>query len=1048
MTAAVTTTAASSSSSSSALLFLSSMKEKGIAENGDDQYTTNSSPRHPEKKKTPCQVITGEAHTTILSNTTKKASTVILYLLVAILSLVLVALFVREMYYSDDSRVTVQRKSAETAGQDIMARILSHDLFGRNIDASGVHTSLQEVEEAPPELPAPASSSHHHLDELMISCRNVIIAPSTASYQELKQHEMSHQTLYHPLQEQSLSLSSSLVIDSIDREISDAMRYYCILDEKFPYQASSMNSEMVLELVNIHESNLANIIRSYNGKSGASRHPITFFVPKNAMQNNDMIDVSSSRLVELSRTQDFASDKKRYLTGECSAQYDIPTLPTPPDLSTPTTTVADAAQLQAAIDNASDGDIIYLKNGSYDFSSNLVINKQISIVGQSRDGVVIKDTRGNAQQFLLVSADNVVLQDLTVNHVTTDTNIGIAISVSGGGWPQTRIDNFLMYNVKSQYSKGGLGIRSDNFIVEGCTFEVVAGSSTRRGILHYGNGGISFIKDNVFIDNSGSGRHRAIYITSTSGSNPSDDLAGSLIVEGSTFPSPSALQQFIIMDNHQGGAGAFELTVKDNVTPETSGFIISYGGTSNYGDIFARVVIVGNTLTNSHEANTGLGKGVLAIDSWTTVSDYRSSPLEVVAQANTLGQLSFRDDYQEANGSSGSIFGFKKSPIFNRSPEILLCPFKTTDSPSVEPNVEPSVTPSHKPSIATDTPTKVPTRKPTRSPTPSPTPLPTSNPTIHPTPTPSKSPTQHPSPSPVETFAVVNLCGSCDELLVKVPFEQTVNSKLSVGTSATVIGSIPDCTSCGVSRNLASESISFTLKIIQIATVDEETPPPEPSQVVEEINNNSDEISITVSQVIGKDVEIDGKAIVIEAPSTRPSLSPAPSISYIPTFSQRPTQKYEPSARPTVSMHPSEMPTTAASRTFQILSSFKFDDSGREFCLNAMRIIVGRRLKMRPCRAQFRKQMWFIDDFNQLRLRQFPSYCARYRGKEIRLGKCNDDGSTKRRAQFFHDKTKGTLFVQKPKVKVYVGIIPTDKYAPVKLFFDGSNESLYKWSFK
>jgi len=354
----------------------------------------------------------------------------------------------------------------------------------------------------------------------------------------------------------------------------------------------------------------------------------------------------------------------RYDSGSGSGgEIELPQAPEMPEL-TSTISITDADDLQATINAASNGDVIFLANGTYSYAG-LSVNKEIALVGESQAGVLVQDTRTNSQTFMTVSADNVVLKDMTIRHSTTDTNIGIAIAASGGGFPQVRLNNFRMYNVKSQYSKGGVSVRSDNFVIDGCTFEVVAGSSTRRGVMHYGNGGNSFIRNNHFI-NATTGALRAVTPTATSGSNPSDDQAGSLTIEGSTFSGN--LSQFVNMDNHQGSAGAFELIVKDNVTPETNAFVVSFGGANNFGDLFSRIVLIGNTLTNNHAS--GLGKGVLAIDGIGGPRPFRSSNLPIVSMNNILGQLDFRSGYAEAAGSTGSIVGYATAQINEPTVEI------------------------------------------------------------------------------------------------------------------------------------------------------------------------------------------------------------------------------------------------------------------------------------------------------------------------------------------------------------------------------------------
>jgi chaperonin cofactor prefoldin len=359
----------------------------------------------------------------------------------------------------------------------------------------------------------------------------------------------------------------------------------------------------------------------------------------------------------------------------------MPVEPSAPVL-VPTISITSADDLQATINGASDGDVIFLANGTYSLAANLAISKQVALVGESQAGVLIQDTRGNAQSFVNVSVNNVTLKDLTIRHATTESSIGHAITASGGGFPQVRLNNFRMYNVKSQYSKGGLSVRSDNFIVQGCTFEIVAGSSTRRGILHYGNGGDSFIKDNLFINASGAVL-RAICPTSTSGSNPSDNQSGSLTIQGSTFSG--ILSQFVNMDNHQGSAGAFELIIRDNITPETNAFVVSFGGIANFGDLFSRIIMMNNTLTNNH--SSGLGKGAFAIDAASSMS-FRSSILPLYSSGNVLGQLGFRAGYAEAAGSIGSIAGYNTVVVSPQPVVDLLSPL----SPAVPEYVELSPT--------------------------------------------------------------------------------------------------------------------------------------------------------------------------------------------------------------------------------------------------------------------------------------------------------------------------------------------------------------------
>ena len=121
-------------------------------------------------------------------------------------------------------------------------------------------------------------------------------------------------------------------------------------------------------------------------------------------------------------------------------------------LSGPYTTI------QAAVDAASPGDTIYIKNGIYDFGSKsdgfgtsmqnrVVIDKSLTLVGESKDGVIIKGRRAtlptdgqglglgsDAVRCMAVKADNVVISNLTITGgATHNTDAGNDKEENNGG---------------------------------------------------------------------------------------------------------------------------------------------------------------------------------------------------------------------------------------------------------------------------------------------------------------------------------------------------------------------------------------------------------------------------------------------------------------------------------------------------------------------------------------------------------------------------------------------------------------------------------------
>jgi hypothetical protein len=383
--------------------------------------------------------------------------------------------------------------------------------------------------------------------------------------------------------------------------------------------------------------------------------------------------------------------------------------------------------------------------------------------------------------------------------------------------------------------------------------------------------------------------------------------------------------------------------------------------------------------------------------------------------------------------------------------------------PSWQPSV--SMMPSGQPTL-----TMIPSGQPSVSMMPSISNLPSSNPTYKPTPhrltrkpthTPSRSPSLSPPPPPTKPpvkmpvtfqsyFASGSICGGC---IISSDIETVYNSLDFDGIVH--VGSI-QCTSfCNLSLNGlinsnsaktgTAEGVQFVLEFILTATNPEDIL--EPSKVLEFFNSRSEVISATMSQILGTDITIQDSLREIEAPSASPTQSAVPTISMIPSGSHSPTQKYQPSVSPESTHNPSYSPTTASSKTIRILSTFQFDDSGRNFCLNAMKFTVGSKIKMRPCKDNFAKQKWFMDEFNQMHLIKYPNLCMVHNKRDIVIGTCNHSNRTMRnKSRFQHDRVKGLFYVKKKKRVLYLGVDAGHKYGPVKLFLESEqNESLNKW---
>jgi len=134
-------------------------------------------------------------------------------------------------------------------------------------------------------------------------------------------------------------------------------------------------------------------------------------------------------------------------------------------------------------------------------------------------------------------------------------------------------------------------------------------------------------------------------------------------------------------------------------------------------------------------------------------------------------------------------------------------------------------------------------------------------------------------------------------------------------------------------------------------------------------------------------------------------------------------------------------------RTFNIVSSFKFDDSRRQWCLQAKNVRVNAKFNMRPCIHSRSKQKFYLDEHDQLRLRDYPTYCMRWKKKAIYLGYC-PVGTETSKAKFIYEKDHQRFIVQKPRFRYLLGVSIHNKYEKVRLFKQGGNinDSTKSWS--
>jgi gas vesicle protein/TolA-binding protein len=309
------------------------------------------------------------------------------------------------------------------------------------------------------------------------------------------------------------------------------------------------------------------------------------------------------------------------------------------------------ATLQDALAAAVDGENILVKAGTYSVTSAINVTKQVKIVGEDRATVIFETAGASSDPTSVfnVSVDNVALAKMTIKHKkSSNTSIETAVIASGGGFPQTRIANFIMEECTVEFLEFGLVVRAESWTVRDTTFTYATGtvSNSCRAIGIYGNKGNSFIKD-VFLKNDviNGTAFRPFYLTSTTGNNPNETTEGKLVVEGVTHSGQ--LAQFFNQDNQQSaGPGTFELQIKNNVTNESNLFAGFAAGLANSGDMFSSITLSGNTISNLHAVDGG--KGLFGVYG---AASFRTTDLIVHASNNTLGQEVYRTGWVAVDGS-------------------------------------------------------------------------------------------------------------------------------------------------------------------------------------------------------------------------------------------------------------------------------------------------------------------------------------------------------------------------------------------------------------
>jgi len=155
---------------------------------------------------------------------------------------------------------------------------------------------------------------------------------------------------------------------------------------------------------------------------------------------------------------------------------------------------ADFSMIQEAINTASPGDVVYVRNGTY--YENVVVNKTLRLTAENREDTII-DARG-VGDVLRIEADNVTVSNFTIRYGDN----GIYLSGSHG--------NVIQNNniTKNRYS-GITGYSSTGNIIE---WNIISNNDYGIDLAHYS-------KENTIQENTVTNNGIGIYLRADQGNN-------------------------------------------------------------------------------------------------------------------------------------------------------------------------------------------------------------------------------------------------------------------------------------------------------------------------------------------------------------------------------------------------------------------------------------------------------------------------------------------------------------------------------------------------
>lgn len=154
-----------------------------------------------------------------------------------------------------------------------------------------------------------------------------------------------------------------------------------------------------------------------------------------------------------------------------------------------------------AINQTIKGDIINIEQGTYDIGSNsmnigLLINKEISLLGNSRPNIVINtNTNGKG---ILCNTSNIIIKDLDITHISLYSSSDTCISFTN-----QLNNNIVIDNCKINYSKVGIESNINFFqVINSHFYNILSSNIDSKAILIKTQNGTNIISNNYYTTNN------------------------------------------------------------------------------------------------------------------------------------------------------------------------------------------------------------------------------------------------------------------------------------------------------------------------------------------------------------------------------------------------------------------------------------------------------------------------------------------------------------------------------------------------------------------